>query len=540
MPHPSPLRQAVQRRAARVVTSALLTLTGASVALVSAPAWAQSPEDADTQKARERFAEGRAAFDKGDYATAVARWEEAFAIKPNNKLLIYIGRAWFQLGKLDKALGSLERYAALGPEEAGYVKEELEMMRASASTSAFRLARGEVGDAVAVATPGGKAPTVKVEERLEIDRKFVEIPVNVSTEPPGAEVFVDSTEWGSQGTTPLNLKVFSGRHTIYVQRPYYEPQQVEITARPVTEGSKPQRVSLTLQRQMVQVELTTVPDTAEITLIKDDGESLKLGKGRFTGRLPAGEMKLIANAVGLGQREFVRTVLASEAGSDGVQRLELDMRSAEAIKRDQLNKLGTLQIEGYLIGADVVVDGKVVGQTPRLSVPLTPGPHSLEIRKEGFVPMAQVIRIEPDQTTTVETPETLQVEDSGVNWGGWLTLTAGLATAGAGGYFTWQGLQTQDEADGLTRPAADDTSSAAGARRQEILDLEDQADQEALISYILYGVGGAATITGIILLAVGGDDDVRVVDGAGPQAWDIAIAPTVQGAPGVGLSIALP
>jgi len=519
-----------------VLVGLMLAATTVSLTLVE-PSRAAAQDDETTQKAIARFKEGREAYDKGEFATAVARWEEAFALKPNNKLLIYIARAYDQLDKPGKALSYLEKYASLGSEEATYVAEELKQVRTNATSLSMRTARRELNDAVAIATPGKRGKKSAVPESLEINRTFVEIPFAVTSEPPGASVYVDDKEWGSQGTTPVNLKLFTGRHTIWVERKFHETQKLEVSVRPVQTGTPVQKAAFILQREMVPVELTAIPDNAEITLVKDTGDRLKLGKGQFKGNLPAGETKFFLTATGLGQREFDRTLLLSDVSESGKVHVELDMRSSKDIRRDELSQVGTLRIEGYLIGADVLVNGKVVGQTPRLELQLSPGPHAVDIVKEGFKPISQIVRIEVNQTVTVETPETLEPVDSGVNWAGWLTLTAGVAVAGGGGYFTLQQIDKQNQANDITPPVVGDNSVEAAGRRKEILDLESSADQNGLISYIVYGVGGATALTGIVLLAIGGDEATAVVELE--PGLRLEVVPTVGGAQ-VGFTVTWP
>ncbi len=65
-------------------------------------------------------------------------------------------------------------------------------------------------------------------------------------------------------------------------------------------------------------------------------------------------------------------------------------------------KDGTLVLEGEADGAQVIVDGVVVGELPIEPFPLAAGNHSLRIEKPGFTEYAEVIEIRPGRKTVIE------------------------------------------------------------------------------------------------------------------------------------------
>lgn len=83
----------------------------------------------------------------------------------------------------------------------------------------------------------------------------------------------------------------------------------------------------------------------------------------------------------------------------------------------------------------------------------------------------------------------------------WVVMGSGVAVVGGGAVLSFLALDARDEAEAAVPGSAQD-------------DAVDLFEQRRTLSYVAYGVGGAAVVTGIVLLFVGGDDD--------PQA---AVAP---------------
>ncbi len=67
-------------------------------------------------------------------------------------------------------------------------------------------------------------------------------------------------------------------------------------------------------------------------------------------------------------------------------------------------KRGRLAVQCNVEGATVLVDGREVGRTP-LSKPisgLAPGRHAVGVRKPGYLPVDEVVRVRPGKTATLE------------------------------------------------------------------------------------------------------------------------------------------
>lgn len=62
--------------------------------------------------------EGKKAFDTGDFATAIARYEEAYKLKASPNLLFNLGQCHRKTGRLDEALSYFRRFLETNPPEA--------------------------------------------------------------------------------------------------------------------------------------------------------------------------------------------------------------------------------------------------------------------------------------------------------------------------------------------------------------------------------------------------------------------------------------
>ncbi len=85
---------------------------------VSGVARAQAPDELSPaeQDARSAFEQGRLAFERGDYESALARFERAFGLSGRPELLFNIGIAQERLQQDEQAIDSFERYLARLPD----------------------------------------------------------------------------------------------------------------------------------------------------------------------------------------------------------------------------------------------------------------------------------------------------------------------------------------------------------------------------------------------------------------------------------------
>lgn len=80
--------------------------------VLSFSALAEEPTD---ERARTAAAAGKVAFDAGDFATAITRYQEAWRLKPVPSLLFNLGQSYRRAGNLTEALVSFRRYLETKP-----------------------------------------------------------------------------------------------------------------------------------------------------------------------------------------------------------------------------------------------------------------------------------------------------------------------------------------------------------------------------------------------------------------------------------------
>jgi tetratricopeptide (TPR) repeat protein len=160
------------------------------------PAPAPTPEPEPTtepsleakDRARTAYAHGQEAFARGDYASAQAAFEEAFANVPNPVVLLSIAESAAKQKHIDAALAAYDRYLALRPTAAD--RADVEQRRASLALTPAQL--------------------------------------TLSSDPPGADIAIDGQPTGKR--TPAQLQISPGSHSLQLTLSGYEAEPVPLEA----------------------------------------------------------------------------------------------------------------------------------------------------------------------------------------------------------------------------------------------------------------------------------------------------------------------
>ena len=153
-------------------------------AAVVAPAPAGEPASA-TEEAKKFFQWAQRLYKQAQYAEAIAKFEEAYRVKPHPVIFYNIGRCYEQLGEIPKALRNYRDYLRLVPEAAD---------------------RETVTDAIA-----------NLERRLK--EKGVQ-QLMLFADPAEARIEVDGKEIGS---SPATVELVPGNHRVAVRAKGFEP-----------------------------------------------------------------------------------------------------------------------------------------------------------------------------------------------------------------------------------------------------------------------------------------------------------------------------
>ncbi|MCB9519584.1 MAG: PEGA domain-containing protein [Myxococcales bacterium] len=181
------------------MTKLLAALVLALCAGISASAWAQTAE--------ELAAEATAAFQQGDYAVAIERFEQAFELDPHPVILFNLARAYQQVGDLP---GALLRFRSIRSMNApGQVRDAAEA-KVEEIESELR-AMGYDPDVVTAAdyVPRGT--------------------LTVTSQPEGAAVYVNGQY---RGVTPyVQERIDQGLYALRVELDGYHPINGEVDVR---------------------------------------------------------------------------------------------------------------------------------------------------------------------------------------------------------------------------------------------------------------------------------------------------------------------
>lgn len=205
--------------------------------------------------------------------------------------------------------------------------------------------------------------------------------LSVTTEPEsGAIVFIDNK---NVGTTPYSSdKMASGTYNVRVVKEMYKTTEQTVT---VTDGNTTE-AKLSMPANFVNVTIKT-DEHSDIYL---DNEYK--GKGSWSGRLVEGPHYAEARKTSheTSSKNFTVTL-----GND----LNIDIEAPKPI-------YGYLDIMTTPLRADVYIDGKNYGKTPKVITDLLIGNHKLRIEKEGCAPLTKDIVIKEGETLSLN--ETLQ------------------------------------------------------------------------------------------------------------------------------------
>ena len=207
--------------------------------------------------------------------------------------------------------------------------------------------------------------------------------INVVSQPESdAAVYIDGRQ---VGTTPYKSdKLASGSYTVQVAKDMWQESAREVTVA----DEKTTTVTLTMNPDFAEPQIVCSDAEAEIWV---NGE--KKGIGRWTGRLAAGAYKIEA------RRTSHRTASQSVTLRNG-ERQTMTIEAPQPI-------YGKLIVTTEPVGADILLDGKNVGTTPKIVNNVLVGNYELVLKKTGCLPVTKSITIAEGQT--VEVSESLPI-----------------------------------------------------------------------------------------------------------------------------------
>lgn len=208
------------------------------------------------------------------------------------------------------------------------------------------------------------------------------IPVNIESTPPGATVFVDSTDGPALGTTPLrNVRVPRGRHRLIFRLDGHEETSTDANVRRRRETF---RAELPAQALLT---LSAGSAATSAALIRIDGEP----RGSFPLRLVVTPGRHLVQVERAGFITFTQWVEVGRA-----QQVAMPVTLAPEPPRT-----GSILVAGDTPGAEVFVDGAPRGTTPTVLDGIPAGEHRVEVRAPDVESFAETVRVEVGERLTL-------------------------------------------------------------------------------------------------------------------------------------------
>lgn len=305
-------------------------LLGVLVCSLSAAERAHADGVADEAEADFRMAVAR--FQQRDYEGALAWFMASNRLAPNANVQFNVARTFDALGRL--------------PEAHRWYEDALH-------SAADEQLRTEV-----------TAALQNLEARVAL--------VEVTTDPPGATVYLDRRDLGSIARSPARIAVPPGSHRVLVELPgYADPQPIEIEA---TIGRTVQ-TRFALARIVGRVGVQGEAGT-EVRVDRDDGEPACIVPCEL--ELPPGVHTLRGSREG---RRFDPLTITVDAGRRTGIRIEGRAR------------VGSLVVTTDERDATVEVDGRPMGFTPAVMSNVPVGERAVRVTLDGFEPIERTVTV---------------------------------------------------------------------------------------------------------------------------------------------------
>lgn len=307
---------------------------------LSGTSWAQEQVSLNdlAAEAELHFQLATKAYGRRDYSSALEHLLRSNRLAPNPSVVYNIARTYERLGDLNEAW----RYYAL------YAERFPEGSRVDEARASLEALKGEVAL------------------------------VQIVTDPPGAEVFIDREELGSRGVTPLSLALEEGSHQLFLRMPHHDEWQSSFTV----EVGEQKRQEIELVPHAGRLELRGSPEGA---VVREVSSGQILGELPLSLDRPPGGLDVVVEAAGFHPKRVQLELVADEVTDRTV---ELD------------EKRGQVVVESYERNALVRIDGKSQGFAP-IVVDLQEGVHEVTVELDGFHTYTETLSLEEGEQQLV-------------------------------------------------------------------------------------------------------------------------------------------
>ncbi len=219
--------------------------------------------------------------------------------------------------------------------------------------------------------------------------------LDITSDPPGAEIYLGREDLGIQGTTPRTLAVppSSGAEplVVIVKSKYYKAHRQEL--RTLRAGDQ-RRLHVTLESLIGELNLEGRPADFEVEI-----------DGKKRGKAKNGQLKI---KVAAGTRNI--RFLASGHVPSPVRQIDVEPATPQTLSVALEFASGAIVVNTDEPDSRVFLDDELVGFAPTVIERVSAGTHQLAVCKQGFICDRQKVTLEPNQRLQVEAK--LDIEDT--------------------------------------------------------------------------------------------------------------------------------
>ncbi len=202
------------------------------------------------------------------------------------------------------------------------------------------------------------------------------VPINIESTPAGAQVFVDSADTPTIGTTPMrSVRVQRGNHTLIFRLANHEEGRLSINVRRRRETF---RVVL---NALSTIQVSATNEAATGAAVRVDGQPM--GNIPYQGTVRPGR-----HLIQVGREGYV--TFSQWATLSGGQVLTLPVTLTA-----ETPETGSILVAGDVSGAAIYVDGAPHGVTPNVLESIPAGQHTVEVRPDdaSLTPFRQTVLV---------------------------------------------------------------------------------------------------------------------------------------------------
>lgn len=218
--------------------------------------------------------------------------------------------------------------------------------------------------------------------------------LKISSEPVGGEVYINGSY---KGITPLTLELYPGDYTVEIKKEGYESYTEKTRVLP----GKTTSITATLSLLNGALTIFSEPSGAEVYL-----------NGTLIGSTPIQNYKITPGKYKL--------EITKENYESNIIEVTVNPGESKNISVTLSPIKGILEIVSDPLGAEVYINGTLIGTTPIKEYQVVPGVYEVKVVKEGYLGYGTTITIKPGETKSIvvaltkleETQTTTKVAES--------------------------------------------------------------------------------------------------------------------------------